>query len=83
MSLFRVLGFSRVVVPFHTFPYGYVAKKKKEKKEGKRKKRIKKEEEEKRVMIRPTIGLEQEDSGVEMRFFSKVEDIGRPRKFGR
>ena len=60
-----------------------MAKKKKEKKRKKKKRIKKEEEEEKRVMIRPTIGLEQEDSGVEMRFFSKVEDIGRPRKFGR
>lgn len=70
-----------------SFPYFSIrlrGEKEKRKKRGKRKKRIKKEEEEeKRVMIRPTIGLEQEDSDVEMRFFSKVEDIGRPRKFGR
>lgn len=69
-----------------SFPYFSIrlrGEKEKRKKRGKRKKRIKKGEEEKRVMIRPTIGLEQEDSGVEMRFFSKVEDIGRPRKFGR
>lgn len=69
-----------------SFPYFSIrlrGEKEKRKKRGKRKKRIKKGEEEKRVMIRPTIGLEQQDSGVEMRFFSKVEDIGRPRKFGR